>query len=306
MTPAPPGFRLTWPFWNPSERRVRAGWRIVAMLALYLVATIATMRLAEAVLGDRARLVAPLALVAVALVAVWVPARVLDHRPLRSLGLECDRTRLRQFGVGVVLGTGLMGGVLVIYLAAGWARVTGWFVAEDEQFLASFALLVATYAAVAFLEELLFRGYFVTNLVEGFSRGGPGGPQPWSHWQRGLPVASAVAVSSLVFAHFHGDSLTALDYLHFGLAGVLLAVPYVLTGNLALSIGLHWAFNVGATGLFNVEGDLPALMRVSVDGPRPWVGEAGLVETLMIALTLPVVVLYLRRSTDGRATWPAS
>ncbi|HSK24574.1 MAG TPA: CPBP family intramembrane glutamic endopeptidase [Egicoccus sp.] len=292
---------LTWPFWNPRERRVRAGWRIVAMLALYLVATIATMRLVEAALGDRARLAAPVALVVVALLAAWVPSRYLDHRPLRSLGLDLDRTRLRQFGVGVLVGTGLMGGVLVVYLAAGWARVTGWFAAEDEQFLAAFALLVVTYAAVAFLEELLFRGYLITNLVEGFSRGGPGGPQPWSRWQRGLPVAAAVIVSSLVFAHFHGDSLTALDYLHFGLAGVLLAVPYVLTGNLALPIGLHWAFNVGATGLFNVEGDLPAVIRVAVDGPRPWVGEAGLVETIMIAATVPVVVWYLRRSADGRA-----
>jgi uncharacterized protein len=74
----------------------------------------------------------------------------------------------------------------------------------------------------------------------------------------------------------------------------MLAVPYVVTGRLGLPIGLHLTFNVGVTGLFNVEGGLPALVRLEIDGPDLWVGEAALVETLMIALTLLVTLAYLR------------
>lgn len=197
--------------WNPYERRVRAGWRIALMLTLYLLSSLATMQLVETVFGDQARWAAPVAIVVVAVVAAWLPARHLDHRPVRSLGLDLGRRRLRELGVGIVLGAGLMGGVLVIYLAAGWATVTGWFAADDSPFVAAFGLLVATSAAVAFLEELLFRGYFITNLVEGFAhRGHAHAELGRPSWCAGLPVALAITVSSLVFAHFHGDSLTAL------------------------------------------------------------------------------------------------
>jgi len=45
-------------------------------------------------------------------------------------------------------------------------------------------------------------------------------------------------------------------------------------------MGLHTTFNLGVTGLFNIEGGLPTVLRLDVDGPSLRVGEAVLVETL--------------------------
>lgn len=118
---------------------------------------------------------------------------------------------------------------------------------------------------------------------------------------------AAVAVSSVIFAHFHGEALTGMQYLHFALAGLLLAIPYVMTGQLALSIGLHWTFNVGATGLFNIEGGVPAPVRLDLDGPAARVGETALTETLAIVVMLPVVlaVARTRRRTGSGPMVPA-
>jgi len=93
-----------------------------------------------------------------------------------------------------------------------------------------------------------------------------------------------------------------MQYLHFTLAGLLLAIPYVVTGRLALSIGLHWTFNVGATGLFNIGGGTPALVHLDLDGPATWVGQTALTETLAIVLMLPVVLAVARqRRRSGSA-----
>ncbi|MCU4718729.1 CPBP family intramembrane glutamic endopeptidase [Halapricum hydrolyticum] len=284
------------PFWNRDERRLRAGWRIVAMLALYLVLTISSMTAIDAGFDGYEEYAAPFALVLTAVLTVWLATQYLDRRPFRSLGLRLDRTWWREFGVGIGLGLFLTGGVLAIYLVAGWATIEGWFVAEERTFLNAFGLRVVIYAAVAFLEELLFRGYFITNATEGVPSRFVGlfdGIVP-RRWLGAIPVVVAVFVSSLVFAHFHGDSLTAMQYIHFWLAGVLLALPYVLTGRLGASIGLHWAFNVGMTSLFNVEGGLPAFVRLGFDGPALWVGETALTETGMIVVTIGVVLLWAR------------
>lgn len=298
--------RALWPVWNQRERRLRAGWRILAMLAVYLLLSVTTMAAVEAWIPTYERAVAPLALLLTGTLAAWLPARYLDRRSLRSFGLTFDRVAGGEFAVGLVLGLLLTGGVLVVYLAAGWASITGWFVAEDGMFVASFGLLLAMYLAVAYLEELLFRGYLITNLTEGLSapvvaRLGRVLPQ---RWLVGVPVVLAVAAGSLLFAEFHGDALSALDYVHFWSAGVLLAVPYLVTGRLALPIGLHLTFNVGLTGLFNVEGGLPAVVRLEVDGPSLVVGEAGLVETGMIVVTLLVTLAYLRWTGRTRLAAP--
>jgi membrane protease YdiL (CAAX protease family) len=285
------------PFWNRRERRVRSGWRIVAMLALYLVLTIGTMTTIDSFLDGYEEFLAPLAIVLTAVLTAWLATRYFDRRPLTSLGLRLNETWWREFVVGIGFGLFLTGGVLAIYLATGWATIEGWFVADaGRTFVVGFGLSVATYAAVALLEELLFRGYFITNATEGVPSRFVGlfeGVLP-RRWLGAVPVTVAVAVSSLVFAHFHGDSLTAMQYLHFWLAGVLLAIPYVLTGRLGLSIGLHWAFNVGMTSLFNVEGGLPALVRLSFDGPTLWVGETALTETVMILVTIGLLLLWAR------------
>lgn len=288
--------RLLWPLRNPDDGRLRAGWRVVAMLAVYLALTIATMALVESLFtGSGRRVAAAVAILIVGLLAAWLPARYLDRRPLRALGLRTDPHAALDVAIGAVLGLVLTGGVLVVYLATGWAEVVDWRVGDDGSFAATFTILVLTYAAVAVLEEVLFRGYLITNLSEGFE---PlhrlRAPRWLARWAHGLPVVAAVAVSSVVFAHFHGEELTVMQYLHFTLAGLLLAIPYVVTGQLALSIGLHWTFNVGATGLFNIEGGVPAFVRLELDGPAAWVGETALTETLAIVLMLPVVLVVAR------------
>ena len=295
--------RLLWPLRNGDERRLRAGWRIVAMLATYLLLTIASMGLVETLFeGTPRRVATAIAILGVGLLAAWLPTRYLDRRPFRDLGLHVDRRAVTDLLVGAGLGLVLTGGVLVVYLAVGWAEVVDRFVSDDAGFATSFAVLTATYASVAVLEEVLFRGYLIVNLTEGFDRLRQARVPGWlAHQAHGLPVVAAVLVSSVLFAHFHGEELTGLQYLHFTLAGILLAIPYVVTGSLALSIGLHWTFNVGATGLFNIEGGVPALLRLDLVGPAAWVGETALTETLAIVGMIPIVLLVARRRRGTHA-----
>ena len=84
------------------------------------------------------------------------------------------------------------------------------------------------------------------------------------------------------------------------LAGLFLALPYLLTRQLWLSIGLHigWNFFEGVVFGFPVSG-LPfyRLMRTSITGPETWTGgafgpEAGLVLIPSLALGAALIFLY--------------
>jgi len=242
------------------------------MFALYLGLTIASMAVVEALFdGVARRLAAAIAILATGLLAAWLPARYLDRRPFADLGLQVDRRAAADVAIGALLGLVLTGGVLLAYLAVGWAAIVDWRVGDDSGFPASFAVLMLSYASVAVLEELLFRGYLIVNLREGSDRLGRIRRPRWLAARADrLPILVAVVGSSVVFAQFHGEQLTGWQFLHFTLAGILLAIPYIVTGRLGLSIGLHWTFNVGATGLVNIEGGDHG------DRPRPrWSHRSG-------------------------------
>src|SRR3546814_10752376 len=96
------------------------------------------------------------------------------------------------------------------------------------------------YLFVAFVEEVMFRGYFLNILMERFS-----------------PL-SAVMITSLLFGfmHFLNPSFGWLGFINIVLAGVLMGLAFFRRGSIWLPVGLHmgWNFVQGTVLGFHVSG----------------------------------------------------
>jgi hypothetical protein len=109
-----------------------------------------------------------------------------------------------------------------------------------------------------------------------------------------------------MFGLLHGASpgSTWLAIANLTLLGALFALPMIVTGRLAASIGLHWGWNVTMNNLFGLPNG-GRLSRATVTtlqdaGPDVWTGgafgpEGGLVGTAAIAAGFGIVGLWLRR-----------
>jgi membrane protease YdiL (CAAX protease family) len=243
---------------HPEERRLRAPFRLALWLCSAVGCAAAAAALA-AVVAPRSLLVALVAQSLAALAPTLLCARFVDRRPLGGVGLGPLRRLVAHGLLGAGLGAGLIGLVAAIEHATGAAHY-----APRPADLPALSSSLGVMLLVALDEEVLFRGYLLTNLGEA--------------WGGRRGVALAALVSSLAFgaAHALNPSVGALALLDIALAGGLLALPYVLTGELGLSIGLHLGWNLAQAWLgMAVSGNaLPGALvaRTLTPGEELWTG----------------------------------
>ncbi|NJP05687.1 MAG: CPBP family intramembrane metalloprotease [Chloroflexaceae bacterium] len=288
------------PFWNRRERRLRALWRLMLTILLFLFTGATLTAMLGVVLGIEVLtlIVPPLSLlitvaavtmVIVTLLVLWVAGRWLDRRRLVDFGLQLNRQWWLDFAFGLVLGAMLMGFIFVVELAAGWITITAlWQQPDlDQPFVVAWLPPLITMIGVGIYEELMFRGYVLRNLSEGLNFSLIG-----ARWA----IVLASLGSSILFglAHASNPNATVISTANIMLAGLFLALGYVLTGQLAMPIGIHitWNFFQGYVFGFPVSGQQlfgVTALAIEQGGPPFWTGgafgpEAGLIGIIAMIL----------------------
>lgn len=249
--------------WSPlrgSDDSLRATWRILFPLAVYLAVTYGggilllfpALRASgiQSVYGIDLALVGLLGLAGAA-AATYFSTRI-DGRQLKGYGLGFSREWLTDLAAGLVAGLSVATIHAWYALSLGRGRIVDTVTTGSSAFpeLSTLLFLVGMFAVVA-QEETIFRGIVLTNAVEGLlSRG-------LSLWGAG---AGGLLVSSLLFVPPHwiggvtiGESLLTASIGYF-LMGLLFALAYLLTGELALPLGLHLAYNLSNGYIFGIAG----------------------------------------------------
>jgi membrane protease YdiL (CAAX protease family) len=170
-------------FVGPAERRLRAPWRLILWVFLGGFVAIVFTALFGAVPAPNGGGAATVAYAfveqlwgyAVLLLAGLGVGYLLDRRTMADFGLGLDRQWWRDAGFGLLLGFGLPTLVLLVELATGLPTVTGVLVTPPGGMFTfgvadaatRIGLLALFFAVQATAEEILVRGYLLTNLAEG-------------------------------------------------------------------------------------------------------------------------------------------
>lgn len=313
-------------FWQANQKRLRAGWRIIlhagllsgllvipetiaGMIAFSLIISrgdlaadqLSDPAVVQSVVLDQPAVIMILyaAFIPVLVFSIWLAGRYLDRRSFRDFGFHFDRSWWIDLGFGFFLGAVLMGLIFLWEWRAGWVSVEGFLATQNPEasFWPTLIPPLLTYAGVAFSEELFSRGYHLKNLAEGFY---------------GLSVAPRAAVlyaaviSSFLFGGLHilNPHASLVSTFNLSLAGLFLAAGYVLSGELALPIGLHfsWNFFQGNVFGFPVSGASlrsAALFEIRQLGPELWTGgrfgpEAGLLGVAAMVLGVILILVWER------------
>lgn len=287
-------------FYNGEEQRLRAGWRVLIQLIL-MVILVGGLSMGVSILWQNPpRIVLITTQFSGVIASIWIAARLLDKRPLREYGFSFDALWWKDFFAGVLIAAFAISSIFITEWSLHWIAITGygWSGASSALFLWTFLSSLAAMLLVGFYEEWFSRGYQLLNLAEGLR-------YPWLG-SKGA-VAIAMLVTSLLFGllHFYNPNASAISTFNIVLAGMVLALPYIWTGSLGLSIGLHfsWNFVQGSIFGFPVSGMKfdTSVIYIAQQGPDFWTGgafgpEAGLLGIGGMAIMVGGVYVYVMMS----------
>ncbi|MGQ9500750.1 MAG: lysostaphin resistance A-like protein [Anaerolineae bacterium] len=314
-------------FWNLREQRLRAPWRLLGQLAIFILLAVLLTLFVAVVSGltsstsqnppldhnlfsSSLMLTSTLITTVAALASVWIAGRLLDRRPFLSFGFHLNRTWWRDFAFGLALGALLMSGVFLIEWAAGWITIGDFFRTDspDKPFVTAFLTPLVLFICVGIYEETLSRGYLLRNLSEGLHLSWVG---------RRTAIVGAWLISSIVFGALHAvnPSASLTSTVNLIIAGLFLGLGYVLTGELAMPIGLHITWNLFQGNVYGFPVSGVAFNRTTViavvqHGPDWMTGgafgpEAGVIGLLATAVGAALIVIWVRRH-QGRLMFDPS
>jgi membrane protease YdiL (CAAX protease family) len=298
-------------FWDEKASRFRAGWRLAIQLGFF-IAILAGLGLLTRSL-DKYAPQDPLdsdvsvlfsTTIGLSLVlSVLLAGRFIDRRRWRDFGFRFSRDWWIDLGFGLALGGLLQAAIFALETASGWVTVLGR--AEGSWGGFGFPLTMVAFLLffvwVGVYEETWTRGYLVKNLAEGLSLG-PLGPSG-AVWLAAIGTTIAFGLG-----HMTNPGATAFSLLAFMPAGLLYAIAYIMTGELAIPIGYHiaWNFFEGAVFGFPVSGyPLGASLIVTqTAGPDLWTGgpfgpEGGILGIMarLAGILLVLVWVWVRYRT---------
>jgi membrane protease YdiL (CAAX protease family) len=302
--------------WNDREGRLRTPWRLFVGAAVILAAGVGGLLVAAVVdavaaaagpvvgrVAGTANLVVTYAGLAAGLL---VAARLVDRRTVRDLGLDRSRAWWADLGFGLALGAALPAVAFAVSVGAGFVDVTGSFVVRSGPVLPrvpgasvpfAFVATAVYFVAVGTFEELFVRGYLLTNLSEGL------GWVPRLGTRGAIAVATGATSALFGVAHVANPNATPVAAVTITAYGVFLAGGYLLTGRIAVPVGVHVTWNLALSSVFGfpVSGvRTPAtVLAVETTGPELVTGgafgpEAGLVSLVPLAVGTAALLGWAR------------
>lgn len=230
-------------------------------------------------------------IIILAVLCLWL---YVDRQSPEGLGFRFEHRWWLQIILGIFLAGIVLGLIIWFETLAGWVILTPTFVSEPLGLIIGiFAAYAVNQAVVAASEELVSRGYILQNLGTRLS------------------TPFAILISAFMFALFHIPAIIYLMltpvfaiimFCNMFLGGIMLGLAFTRTGNLWLSIGLHFGWNtmlyhiagIRGDGLFQYLSLGSELLTGGMTGP-----ETGLLGTIGF-LFLIVIIWIGTKEVDGQ------
>ncbi len=236
-------------FWHREESRLRAPIRIFLQFIVFLLFMVIMIELSNRFIAPRIRSVGITHAFSIGLTfipylfAVYVGTRFLDKRPFNNIGLQIGRGWMRQYVLGLVIGSLLISGTFLFKLAFGWVEIQGTLFNASTIHILILLPLFFTVVALVFVAQFANAAYLVKNTAEGLSG--------YVSVQSAIAGAIILRLVVAIFLFSGNPGATAYAILVETLLQLIVLIAYVYTGKIAFPAGFATGWTVFILYIYN-------------------------------------------------------
>ncbi len=271
-------------FFN-TNRQIKCIWRILIFVSLLFLAILPLLLLNNVYIQF-------FGVVLILIFGLYINSKYLDKRNFSEYGLVVSKATFQNLLVGLIIGFCSVVLILIIGKTTGVLSVSSLVSVPKTSLVLLFAVKMLL---VSILEETFFRGYLFTNLYDGFDS---------KKRTKKQTLLISLMLSSILFglAHFNTNNSSFFSITLLTCNGIVWCIPFIISKNLGLSIGLHTAWNFTQTQLgFTMSGNTPlhSLYKIENVGSDFFTGgeygpEAGVLGLIGFGMMLFMSLLYLK------------
>jgi CAAX protease family protein len=276
-----------------SSKNIRPIWRFLLFLLITFTINIPLQIGLQKILNEslfRGYLSGSIYFIAV-LISLFVQIKFLDKSSFEKYGLNLSKKWMHEFSIGCIIAFIQLSLFLLIMYQTGNLKIVDYFITQSsdytfiEGFLSqSFSMLIGST-----VEEIFFRGFLFYIMYEAL-RSVKKDPA-----KRAFLVL--IVISPLFgIAHIENEGATLISTINLGLDAMMMCLPFLITGRLGMSIGMHFSWNLvqGVFFGFATSGNISKVSIISVEMPDNLLTGGGFgPEGSILFLILDIIAVLL-------------
>lgn len=225
--------------------------------------------------------------------SLFVVIKYIDKSSFSKYGLRLNGSWYSEFGIGALIALFQLSLFFVIIYITGNLVVEDTFVTNSTEYSFTQGLVseIIRNLAGSISEEIIFRSFLFYIAYEALNR-------KFENKYKNALIACVIISPFFGLAHLANDGATFYSSLNLGLDALMICLPFLITGRLGMSIGMHFSWNITQTILFGFanSGHIPKASILNSVMPDNILtgGEFGPEGSiLLLALDIIAVILIL-------------
>lgn len=286
-----------------AKGNVRPVWRLFLFLLVTFLINIPLQLTLQEILDEsllRGCISASIYLIAVVF-SLYLQIKFLDKSSFKKYGLSINKIWIQEFFIGNLIPLVQLTLFVLIMYGTGNLKIVDFFTINSSNYSFEYSFWEGFFSEMFALiigssvEEIFFRAFLFYCVFEALRT------VKKDATKRAFIILFVIA-PLFGIAHIGNEGATIISTINLGLDAIIMCLPFLITGRLGMSIGMHFSWNLlqGVIFGFAVSGHITKVSLISVEMPHNLItggvfGPEGSIIFILLDLVGLMLILYWKR-----------
>ena len=230
-----------------SFNKVRPIWRLVLFILITFLINIPLQILLQRVMNQsllRGYISGSIYFLSV-LISLYIQVKYLDKSSFKKYGLKLNSTWFKEFSFGFLIPLIQLSLFFIFLYLTGNLSITNFFTTSSSDYTFTEGFISEFFGLIigSTVEEIFFRAFLFYIMYEALRT------------LKKDPTKRALIILFLIaplfgLAHINNAGATLISTINLGLDAIMMCLPFLITGRLGMSIGMHLSWNLFQGAVF--------------------------------------------------------